>query len=228
MDGYKKYVICYFDVLGTSQRIKENIEGTVKSLWTIGHCISKNTDGTKECIIKAFTDNFIIACELDENEPFPCMNAVFQKIGYAMNISLLNNLIMLRGAVCVGNLYIDNDMVIGEGLLRAYDLEEHVCIFPRIVADKSILEYIPTASKELRDYNTYFFKDFDEMVCFNYLRFINPDYLKIKYNAVIKELTIQRNSFIQNNKDREVQKYNWIINYLADYYEALVSGRIFA
>jgi hypothetical protein len=43
--------------------------------------------------------------------------------------------ILLRGAMCVGDLYCEKDIVFGPALVNAYQLEESIAVFPRIVID---------------------------------------------------------------------------------------------
>jgi hypothetical protein len=46
----------------------------------------------------------------------------------------------IRGAVTIGDLYHDREVVFGPGLVRAYDLESNTAIYPRIVLDPNVVE----------------------------------------------------------------------------------------
>jgi hypothetical protein len=55
-------------------------------------------------------------------------------------LGALENGYFIRGAICRGFLYHDNQMVFGEALVRAYDLETSVANYPRIVITKQVFD----------------------------------------------------------------------------------------
>jgi hypothetical protein len=48
----------------------------------------------------------------------------------------------VRGGVSIGDLYMDNEIVFGKGLLEAYETEQTAARDPRIVISKSAVDYI--------------------------------------------------------------------------------------
>lgn len=49
---------------------------------------------------------------------------------------------LLRGGITIGELFVDNVMVWGNTLLRAYELEDKIVIYPRVIIDDKVVEYI--------------------------------------------------------------------------------------
>jgi hypothetical protein len=47
----------------------------------------------------------------------------------------LSSGILLRGAMCIDDLHVEEDIVFGPALVKAYQLEASVAVFPRIVVD---------------------------------------------------------------------------------------------
>jgi hypothetical protein len=47
--------------------------------------------------------------------------------------------VLLRGGMCLSDLYMDDDLVFGPALVTSYQLGEHVAMFPRIVIDPAIM-----------------------------------------------------------------------------------------
>lgn len=222
----KKYAVCYFDVLGTKKRINTDINGALKNLYAISTAISKpiyiedtagkNKGKSNKTIVRAFTDNFLIAKEIEEKDSFSQINTVFMCVGQAIIKSLFENGILLRGAVTVGNMHIDDVTILGPALLDAYRIEADSCIYPRIIADQSVLDLIPGAATPTREFNTYFFKDYDGAICFNYLLFVVPDYFERNVGNLIQTLENDRD----NSELKEKLKFDWMINYLKDFDES--------
>ncbi len=42
---------------------------------------------------------------------------------------------LLRGAMCIDDLYFENDIVFGPALVKAHEFEESIAVFPRIIVD---------------------------------------------------------------------------------------------
>lgn len=57
--------------------------------------------------------------------------------------------ILIRGATTVGDIYVDQDLIFGPALVRAYELERDVAAFPRIVLDSRVFDRLAD-SPELR------------------------------------------------------------------------------
>lgn len=137
----KKYVIGYLDLLGTKDIVKNNPEKAISDLWLLNHGVRKEYNIDKKRVVRAFTDNYLIAYEIDNNNYVSKVADVFKSIGYAIDIELVENYSLVRGAVVIGDMYIDEEMIVGSGIVNAHEIESNRCKYPRIVLDSSIRDY---------------------------------------------------------------------------------------
>jgi hypothetical protein len=68
-------------------------------------------------------------------------------------IRLLADGFFVRGAVVKGNLYHDNKMVFGEALVRAFQFEQRVARYPRIVITSEVANDVASALLSSREYS---------------------------------------------------------------------------
>jgi hypothetical protein len=61
--------------------------------------------------------------------------------------------ILVRGGVCVGNLYVD-EVIFGPALVKAYALESEYAIYPRIVCDRDLIH--PKRKRDTEKYDNRF------------------------------------------------------------------------
>ena len=140
------HVISYIDMLGTTAKIEasDNIQAFLHMKTIYEQMIGVFTEGsmkTENIKIKVFSDNIIIAKETNSSDDAIMLN-LNQMIALAASFQFRAMLSgwPVRGGITIGNLYIDDTFVWGEGLLRAYKLESKIAINPRIVIDPSIEE----------------------------------------------------------------------------------------
>lgn len=146
------YVIAYIDMLGTKKRIESGESTlTLRCLHQLYTEIIKAYTGealkSEHLRIKIFSDNIIIAHPILNHDIFKtsCLN---QMIAFAASFQIMAMFYQwpVRGGITIGKLYIDDVLVWGSGLVRAYQLESSAN-YPRIVIDKDIL--FPLVEKNL-------------------------------------------------------------------------------
>lgn len=141
----KEYYIIYFDILGYKQYFEENdnhqklLHDIIKMLQEVQLMAKIYQNIIKnDTKIKAFSDNIIICVEATERTRdnldflgFVVANTqaqIFAKYG-----------LLIRGAYSKGKLYVDRNIVYGEGLIRAVALENEAK-YPRIVVDSKAIQ----------------------------------------------------------------------------------------
>lgn len=145
VEAYKvrSYYIAYFDILGYKAFFENQENDILEFLHNVIHMAADviTKTNTNRLIfgdqfkIKTFSDNFIIMLEATETQnEYECLKS----IGYILARLQLRFLekysILIRGGITKGEAFINNDIVFGEGLIRAVALEESAS-FPRIVID---------------------------------------------------------------------------------------------
>lgn len=80
-----------------------------------------------------FTDNLVIGCPIPdpENEVSPVLT--MQHYISTVQLELAIEGYFIRGAIAIGDLYIDEEIVFGPALMEAYRAEQQIAVYPRIV-----------------------------------------------------------------------------------------------
>lgn len=207
------YIVAYFDVLGIKEMWKKGSQDVLKKLWIVNHRIMKDSYN-EEFIIKPFSDNFLIALKLKDN-----FAEAFNKIGNLIGGIYLQLLkpygILLRGAIATGKMCIDGDIFIGDALIKAYELESNIAIYPRIIVDENIIKRndFMITHNSLKDP---VFQDFDLRWCLNPL-ILEKEYMEKEYNSDLANFLMSELVNAKNN-ERVKSKINWLINYVNLYY----------
>ncbi len=141
----KSYYIAYFDILGYKAFFENQENDIIEFLHNVVDMASdviKKTDSNRVVFgeqfkIKTFSDNFIIMLEETvEHNDYDCLKS----IGYILALLQLRFLekysILIRGGITKGQAFINNDIVFGEGLIKAVSLENDAN-FPRIILDST-------------------------------------------------------------------------------------------
>lgn len=227
-------VVAFVDILGYKEKIRElEKAGEVQKVQDFIEKFRKILDESffrlsefqtpRFYKMKSFSDNILIGYPIgqmtlrDDGEHE--LASIFSLLTYLqINMSLSG--FFLRGAITIGNLYIDDDIIMGEGLIDAYNAERKLARYPRIILTESAMQL---ANEHSKDYGThynssqyrYLLKDADGQYFLNYLlELLEPD-------EGVGPFVVEMNKhkyYIENLrrylKDLGVwSKYAWIANY---------------
>lgn len=222
----KKCFIAYLDLLGTKNRI-----GDPESLDDIS-TIYRDALGKLEKFpikdkpnlnVKIFSDNILVSIEVnpDYDESLLDFDFLLHFVIYFQLSALTDADWLLRGCITMGELYVDNVFVWGEGLDHAYKLESDIAIYPRVIIDRQKTElssrlaalYIinpPFAINTVIDSDGCEFLSFEDISLSNSeeerLSGLQTSYVRIIDNYLKKQFP---NPKIQ-------QKIHWTVNYHND------------
>ncbi|MCH5261590.1 MAG: hypothetical protein J1F42_01630 [Lachnospiraceae bacterium] len=141
----EKALIAYFDILGYQEIVKTNyvpesilierIELITKQV----HESRKFSNRVSKWKVYSFSDNFAIV-----------INSI--EAGLVLDLKELVSVLILiqyeflavygffiRGSITSGNVYVGNKFIYGEGLIKAYEIENSIAIYPRIVVDLDLI-----------------------------------------------------------------------------------------
>ena len=225
----QKQIIAYIDVLGTRDALKngniELFETLYASLEIARITTQKNAFFTEWCRakIKGFSDNFIIAIELND-EDYETVTQAFTQISFFLRVFvvlLLQKGILIRGAISLGELYIDEVIVWGKALVDAVELEENIAIFPRILISTHVINKLKqndfADSDKGFEYAFKVLKDDDGNYSVN---IFDPD-TPVQSKQMIDKIRNKTLKKIEVTKrDRVLQKLQWYLNYLDRSYNA--------
>ena len=199
-------VIAYIDLMGIKERIKSQY--TLNTIWLFIKDIVDLCATNERLYCRAFSDNIVICEKVNKEEPLiaicDVMNIVKEIEFFMFHIEFP----FVRGAVVCGQIYYDNDYIIGEALLKAYRIEQENAVFPRIIIDMSINELCGRKEIDL------VIKDRDDLYFYDYMAAIIECG---KRNLLQSIRTLKANILwnIQTNYDcpKIVSKMEWLVNY---------------
>jgi len=125
-------------------------------------------------VVKVFTDNIVLG--------FPIRDDGESEFGRMISIvglyqfSLLKHGFFIRGGITAGQLYMDEDMVFGKGLLDAYEAESKLARDPRVVLAPAAMDLVHHhlayySNVAETPHNTSLLVDSDSQLFLNYLFF---------------------------------------------------------
>ena len=107
----KEYFVAYFDLLGIKNEYRKNKDSVLSKIWLVNNRIKKLTYN-KKCIVKSFSDNFLLAIECDKDNPEKSLNELLNMAGGFVNFCISIYNLLVRGAIVRG--YIQNPKAMGD------------------------------------------------------------------------------------------------------------------
>lgn len=210
----ENYIVAYIDLLGMTNRIKKEKDdltlNILHNLYTFSEHLTKkiDLDGQKDIQFKIFSDNIIVAKKLavePEQRARDIENLLLCVRGIQMDAASDSVGWLLRGGITVGKFFIDDVMVWGEALLRAYALEDKLANYPRIVLDDCVVR----ECMEREELLPYCVEDFDGVYFLNYLHncHFSGERLKNGFEKMKKEIE-------DKVDDKTRQKMIWHKNFI--------------
>lgn len=241
----KSYYIAYFDVLGYKAFFEDkgnDVFVFLESNIQMANDIVRKTEpdsvfSDMHFLIKSFSDNFMILIEDDgKSDGYKEVKA----LSYLMALFQLRFLekykILVRGSITKGSAYINENIVFGEGLIRAVTQEEKAN-FPRIIIDSEESRIEKEICNDLlekcisKDEDDAYYVDFFDIlgssVGFDneFSTDINDHLTNLRKNVVA--LVKKHGKYVRNVKDpakiaaaeKTISKYAWLLTKFNNYCE---------
>jgi len=225
----RRSVVTFIDILGYQDQVKKAVasgeEGTL--LMSLRHAYDETYSHIKDVeesnrphwLVKGFTDNIVIGypVRLDAE---PEMGDMFSNL-CTFQLMMTIHGFFIRGGMAIGDLYMDDEIVFGEGLIEAFETEQNQARDPRIVLSRSAIEY---ATHHLKHYAhvedapqyEHLLKDCDGQLFINYL------YPTIEFEAeyvIGEEEILGHKEIVKSRLEQFISeptiwsKYFWVANY---------------
>ena len=202
--------IAFLDLLGIKNAIcNDENDINLNNVCTIYNSwlsIRRNDFGFEKLKIKIFSDNIAVVAELNDLEE------LLNFVAY-MSEHLLQCGYKIRGGITKGKIYVDNILIWGDGLVKAYFFENEIAKYPRVVIDRNIIFDISEHTRdkiiEAKDKD----ENGDEIYFIDYLNWFGSTherYIKTIQEAI--ECLEIENSTIES----VIEKNNWLLNYLKE------------
>lgn len=162
--------VAFVDILGFSALVSSDSK-SIKPvhLERLRDLLSKIKDGSPNLDIRAFSDSITIATTLTSER----VAHLFESVTSLQRL-LVGGGVLVRGGVAFGKHFADETLVYSEALIRAYLLERDKARFPRILADRDLLDWFfhnsETTANQAETVRTLLLTDRDNQVFLNYLR----------------------------------------------------------
>lgn len=169
---YEERYVAFIDILGFRNRVNKANEQpelidrlvTALSEMLTYHPLQermRNTEGFENTFrVSTFSDNIVISGSYNAIGASLVVN-----LSAHLAMRLLHHGVYARGAISKGKLIHTENIVLGEGLIRSYELESRASIYPRIIIDEQVLQAAITTQSALYSVA----KDFDGIHFLNYL-----------------------------------------------------------
>ncbi len=210
------YIVAFIDVLGAKHMIKQDING---SLNVIHEVYEKSLELYKKVLaqrmqldITIFSDNIVVAKRIYDKKKIASFFRAVQIMAAVIQGNFLFRGILTRGGIAYGKFFMDDIMIWGDALVKAYSLEESVAIYPRIVIDPELigqLHIFPDGPEK----SPYWLKqDFDGIL---YLDYLQERLIKDFGIMIAQEFARYDDRIVEAGcNTRLMQKYIWHANYL--------------
>jgi len=240
----KKSIVAFVDILGFKELvINAKNEGRSKNLFdSFYNALSTWSNHIKDMnnmasdvsfsqkkdtyIIRIFTDCILIGSPIKisknkytiegENELWEILSIL-----YIFQLEMVSHGYFVRGAISVDELYMDDVIIYGNGIIDAYEAESKQAKFPRIILTKSaesmFLEINKGfVAKQSENYlNQYLNKDSDGYLFLNYLESIKIGDSDFQFTEHLEkhQNMIKKNLRKHNSTPHLLEKYIWAANY---------------
>lgn len=209
-----EYIVAYLDILGATNRIRaQDSQLQMNKLYNLYLFSIRLTREiaireSKDIRFKVFSDNILVAKQLSgkRSQRLRDIRSLLACVGHFQELAVSNSVgWLLRGGITIGQLFIDEVLVWGDALLRAYNLESKIANYPRVIIDDTVVSEI--ASTDLFD--DYVREDFDGS---NFLNFLCNchfcgEMLREGFLMMQKEIGV-------NVSERVFQKLFWHMNFV--------------
>lgn len=221
---YHKMIVTFIDLLGFKNQIQDKMNSAdliydrlfaFYSLKNIGSCRKYPDPNLKKTTSIAASDCIIRITKID-NKSSP-IKEIIQEIEYIAYIQfkmLIQYQLVVRGGMAYDKMFLehsynDNIVFFGEAYLRAYEIEQKVANYPRIVVDNSIHEIVGG--------NDYVKSDADSLHFINYLETVRNGVTPVEDIGTHKECV---EILLEKHKDADIKimdKYRWLARYHDSY-----------
>jgi hypothetical protein len=224
----RRSIVTFLDILGYRDQVRKAFETNKgetlllslrKALDESYHHIKEEAGISRPWVVKGFTDNFVIG--------FPFFYDAESEMGYifsnlcAFQLMLVVHGFFIRGGLAIGDLYMDDEIVFGKGLLEALETEKNLARDPRIVLSRTAIQYLDRHVKyysriEVAPQYDHVLKDRDGQVFINYLNLITE--FEADYSVFLDEFKMHKKVVESRLKEYVSKppiwdKYLWVANY---------------
>jgi hypothetical protein len=154
---YRKCLLSFFDLLGFREMVRsrppKDIASLVGLFQTTGS-ISEESAEAFESKSFQFSDSIVRIMPLDSkaNTEYP-VGVLFHEVLAILHacFEMANHGVAVRGALTLGDVYASGSKMFGPAMVRAYELETRVAVYPRVIVDPVVIDALRSEPKLKKD-----------------------------------------------------------------------------
>jgi hypothetical protein len=132
--NYGERVVAYVDALGTKEVVKSSVWDLQERIGLDQALRRLRREHHRDFPVSTFSDHVVGSLDCDD----PKLERLFQcAVDFSMAV-ITNAGFLVRGAITVGPLVHDVDVIYGPALIAAYELERDIAVYPRIVVEENV------------------------------------------------------------------------------------------
>lgn len=221
-----KAIVCFLDLLGFSQHIKDNWDSVDKNPLTeilemknilkgddFSHGVMlqmNDNEGSKNtiycCNVKTISDSLIVTIPINEN--LTIADVVFSMSSLIHNIAKFWGLSLstgytIRGGIDFGDIYWDENEIIGPAFINAYEIESKIAKSSRVVCSEKFIKFLLDLigqAESLCQHELLKFSIDDGLLCLNPNVIYETEKDRLELIDIIRELR-------KNQSDKIKSKY---------------------
>lgn len=160
MKKTSNHLIVYFDILGYKNIVqsKRMIQGREVNEGEIINAIdnivkpvfstASNALGARNAKVYCFSDNFVIAVKITEDmQMLKCLESLIFIMQLIQKKLILEFGFFIRGSIVKGELYASKNFIYGDGLIKAYMVENELAYYPRTIVEYSLVKEVINIAK---------------------------------------------------------------------------------
>ncbi|GCD13118.1 hypothetical protein [Clostridium tagluense] len=223
---YRKHIVAFMDILGFKQLITNAEQGIDDAMLIINkltnsiEMVMEENRFLSDISYRIFSDCICISYDISNvsKERIVCNIQSFLEQIICIQAQLVLEGIFLRGAICIDNHFENENIIFSQALVKAYELESTKALYPRILVDDSVIEYLKKNNIGNSSLSFEFYgkitRDLDGLNFIDYLDYcsvLGIEYCEDEFLKNHKELIESR---LRNESDLNVlQKYLWLTRY---------------
>lgn len=232
MIKYSRSIVAFLDILSFGDLVRTQSPDEIMRIMRLAQQSSEASETDLEFAGRRsiyFSDTIILSCPIVGPYGPQSHGVVFDEILSIVHLQsdlIDRGSIFIRGALTIGDIYHDENVIFGPAVIDGHDIESKLCNYPRVVIDPKLLrDYMVdpllrsqnnTAEEDLKYVKTLIRQDADGLWFIDYLSAIlpeldNPEYY-LEFIKKHKQLILQKSK--ANNKLNSIAlKYNWLATY---------------
>lgn len=234
-------IVVYLDVLGFTQQVRashdtgasdtllQRFAAVIRQWYVSLRGQAQSGDERRDWELKAFTDNVVLGHPIRWDDGEAELTAVMSDVAL-FQIGLAHEGFFVRGGIAAGDLYMDEDIVFGIGLLDAVEAEQKADT-PRVVLAESAIQLVKQhleyyASVDTSPQNRHLLFDEDNQFVVNYLSCSWPDHTEPPlFDWLAKHRDVLVGKLAHHRAEPHVwAKYAWVARYHNYFCDSIPGG----